>query len=623
MNMKNNNKIKSAFVLAVSLLSFSSCSDFLERYPQDAMSDKDYFTQDSDLKYYMNGLYDGILRSANSIKWTNLNTANDDWASNSPSSTLMQHSTSGLASETNSTWNNAYDYIRKVNYFLENAYRISNMGKVGKHYLGEGYYCRAAKYFDLLQTFGGVPYISKVLNVDSPELYTLRSSRKELAEKIIADLDSAVIYCDWKGEGEAKSGRINKESALIMQSRVALYEGSWEYYHGKKGTKFQVEGSNGEIFLNKAVEAGQKLIEKHGNNIFIGSADNEYFDYFNQIDYGNIQGAFFYKIYSRSLGVINKWGRSYAEGNDAGMTKSAIDSYVMSDGKPLEVSSVKLENETMNELCAKKDPRLSQTIWYPAKGRFIDILGPVDHAYRTCYPGLIQNQQRRPAYTGYRPWKGTNYDPTEIDNGETDDLILRYEEGLLNYAEAKAILGSIEQSDLDKSINVIRSRVNLPPMILDEVNSWTISYDKRNGYDPSSKNIVNEIRRERRVEFMLEGLRFMDIKRWAMLDDVFNGWKPVGAYAQEYVDYWNNPDRLAEDGFDWKSPEEVKLVKGVNYDTIGDYINPFFKNADFQPSGRGYYIDPDRDYLQAIPKEEITLYKDKGNVVLEQNPGWF
>lgn len=607
---------------SVSLL--SGCSDFLEKYPQDAMSDQDYFTKDTDLEYYMNGLYDGILRSANSLKWSNLNTANDDWAGNTPSTTLMQHSTSGLASETSDTWNNAYDYIRKANYFLENAYRVPNMGKIGKHYLGEGYYCRAVKYFDLLQTFGGVPYISKVLNVDSEELYTPRSSRKEIAEKIVADLDSAILYCDWKGEGEASAGRINKEAALVMQSRVALYEGSWEYYHGKKGSKFQVQGSDGSVFLKKGIEAGEQLIEKYGSNIYRGSSENEYFDYFNQSDYEKIQGAFLYKVYSRSLGIINNWGRSYAEGVDAGLTKSAIDAYVMSDGKPIEVSTVILDNQTMNELCLKKDPRLSQTIWYPAKGRFIDYLGAVDHAYKTSYPGLIQNQQRRPAYTGFRIWKGTSFDPAEIDNGEVDDLILRYEEALLNYVEAKAILGLVTQDDLDKTINVIRSRVNLPNMSLSEVNGWNIDYDKRNGYDPSAPNIVNEIRRERRVELMLEGLRFMDIKRWAMLDDVFNGWKPVGAYAQEYVDYWNNPDRLAADGFDWKSPEEVKLEKGINYDTIGDYINPFFKHADFQPnSGRGYYVDPDRDYLSSIPREEITLYKNKGNVTLEQNPGWF
>lgn len=387
MKMKYN--IISIMTMFASVSLLSGCSDFLEKYPQDAMSDQDYFTKDTDLEYYMNGLYDGILRSANSLKWSNLNTANDDWAGNTPSTTLMQHSTSGLASETSDTWNNAYDYIRKANYFLENAYRVPNMGKIGKHYLGEGYYCRAVKYFDLLQTFGGVPYISKVLNVDSEELYTPRSSRKEIAEKIVADLDSAILYCDWKGEGEASAGRINKEAALVMQSRVALYEGSWEYYHGKKGSKFQVQGSDGSVFLKKGIEAGEQLIEKYGSNIYRGSSENEYFDYFNQSDYEKIQGAFLYKVYSRSLGIINNWGRSYAEGVDAGLTKSAIDAYVMSDGKPIEVSTVILDNQTMNELCLKKDPRLSQTIWYPAKGRFIDYLGAVDHAYKTSYPGLI------------------------------------------------------------------------------------------------------------------------------------------------------------------------------------------------------------------------------------------
>ena len=149
-------------------------------------------------------------------------------------------------------------------------------------------------------------------------------------------------------------------------------------------------------------------------------------------------------------------------------------------------------------------------------------------------------------------------------------------------------------------------------------------YDKRNGYDPSAANIVNEIRRERRVELMLEGLRLMDIKRWAMFDDVFNGWKPVGAHAQEYLDYWNDEEKLKEDGFDWKKPEEVLLTQGGNFDVIDGWINPMYKNADFKAnSGRGYYIDPDRDYLNSIPRSEILLYKEKAGVTLEQNPGWY
>lgn len=620
--MKNN--IKQMVVAVSCLFTICGCSDFLERYPLDAMNDKDYFTVDTDLKYYMNGMYhDGVIRNMGT-RWNDLNKGNDDWVTNAPADTLMRHSVSGNAAEKSANWNNAYDYIRKANYFLENAYNVNPMTAVGKHYLGEGYFCRAFKYFELLQDFGGVPYIDKSLNTDSEELYRPRDSRQYIAEKIIVDLDSAILYLNWKGEGEAIAGRINKEAALVLKTRVALFEGSWEYFHSRKGTKFRVEGSDGSDFLKKAVEAGDMLIAKEGGSLFRGTEGNEYFDYFNQMDYEKIQGAYLYKAYSRSAGIVQKWYRSYAEGFTGSLTKAAVDAYLMRDGKPAEISAVSTENETMNELAQNKDPRLGQTIWYPARGTFYSFWPLADHNYKTSYPGLVQKQQRNPAYSGYRIWKGVSFDHSELDNGEMDDMIIRYEEALLNYAEAKSILGTITQADLDKSINYIRARVNMPGMNLSEINGWNITYSKRNGYDPAMSNIVNEIRRERRVEFMLEGLRSTDIRRWALYDDVFNGWKPVGAYAEEYTDYWNNPERVLADGFDWVPVDEVKIQQGKDFDVIGNYINPFFKNADFKENeGRGYYVDPNRDYLNAIPREEIILYKDKAGVTLEQNPGWF
>lgn len=606
------------------LLCFTACSDFLERYPLDAMSDQAYFSNETDLEYYVNGLYNtNIIRTQSPYRWQNLNGANDDVVGNSPSSALMQHSNSGVASETDKNWSDSYNYLRNVNYFLTNAYRVKNLTKAGRHFLGEGYYCRASKYFDLLQTFGGVPFIDKVLGTESPELYQPRMSRIELVKHILADLDSAVVNCNWKGEGKAVAGRINKEAALVMQSRVALYEGSWEYYHGRKNSKFKVANENGRAFLEKAVEAGDALIKKHAGRLYKGPVGNEYFEYFNQKDYANIPGAFLYKSYSRSLAVVQTWCRSYAEGMIS-LTKNAVEAYLLKDGKPAEISSISCDPRSMVSMAENKDPRLAQTIWTPNKGRIYDYLPTIPNAYKTRYPGLILNQQRNPCYSGYRAWKGVSYDAAEFDNGEVDDLILRYEEALLNYAEAKAILGAITQQDLDNSINYIRERVGMPKMILSEINGWNITYDQKEGYDPTAPNILNEIRRERRVELMLEGLRFSDIKRWALLAEVFNGWIPLGANAQEFVNYWNSEAELKKDGFDWKTPAEVRLIQGNNYDVINGWINPMFKNADFKPgTGRGYYISADRDYLNSIPRSEIILYRQKAGVTLEQNPGWF
>lgn len=621
--MKLNNKIKSIFIGFSSVMLLGSCSDFLEKYPLDAMGDNSYFTKETDLKYYMNGVIGGIVRNNDRHRWDALNSANDDCVAGSPSGTLMHHSSSGMAGNTSGTWNNSYAYIRKINYFLENSAKLENMTSVGNHYLGEGYYLRAQKYFDLLQTYGGVPYIDKVLNVDSKEMYNPRESRSFITDKILADLDSAIELLSWRGVGEAKAGRINKEMALVLKTRVALFEGSWEYYHGKKKTPFAVSGSNGQKYLQQVESAAKMLIEKHGNNLYKGAPGSEYFDLFNQKEYEKIPGAFFYKSFSRAIGMVQWWFRNYTEGFGVCLTKSAVDSYLMRDGKPIEVSSIKVTEETMNELCVKKDPRLEQTMWCPSKGKFSEFFPGHTFAYSTSYPGIIQSQLYHPAYTGYRIWKGTCFDQNEFDNGEVDDLIMRYEEGLLNFAEAKAILGTITQEDLDHSINYIRARVGMPGMNLNEINSWDITYSPRYGYDPSAENIVNEIRRERRVELILEGNRFTDIKRWAMLDDVFNGWIPLGAKAKEFVDYWNDEERLKADGFE-KPFKDVRLTKGGNYNEIDGYINPFFKHADFKDaSSRGYYVEPTRDYLDFVPREEINIYKDKANVTLEQNPGWF
>ena len=199
-------------------------------------------------------------------------------------------------------------------------------------------------------------------------------TRQYIAERIIEDLDIAIENLQWKGSGSATAGRINKEAALIMKSRVGLYEGSWEYYHGRKNTPFKASEDKSAFFLGKAVEAGQMLIDKHGGNLYKGSTGNEYFDYFTQYDYSNVPGAFLYKVYSRSLNVIQTWGRAYSEGFNGGLTRDAVDCYLMTDGKPAEISSVTYDPKLMNSLSENKDPRLDQTIWTPNKGRFADLM---------------------------------------------------------------------------------------------------------------------------------------------------------------------------------------------------------------------------------------------------------
>lgn len=609
--------------ITVLLLVFSACNeDFLNRYPEDAMSDATFFTKASDFKTYVNGLYSGIIRNVSNNRWVNLENGSDNLFTESPHSSLMRHSISGAANETSGTWNGGYNNIREVNYVLNSKDKLSPRNEIADHYIGEAHFIRAWHYFDLLQAFGGVPYIDIVVGTDSPELFKVRDSRDFIASKILQDLDSAIALLNWKGSGEAKPPRINKESALLMKTRVALYEGSWEYYHGRKNTPFKVDGSDGTDFLNEVITAGDMLIDHQGTNIFQGPAGAEYSDLFNRDDYSNIPGAFLYKHYDVSLGVPSGETRATLLQYQAGLTKNAVFTYLMNDGKPEEISTIDFDYKDQNSLINSRDPRLYQTIYAPERGPFTETYDFIsfENLFGSIYANLTNIWSGKGGFTIF---KGTVFSTVTLDQNNTDDLIFRYGEALLNYAEAKAILGTITQNDIDNTVNVLRTRVGMVPLNLAEVNSWNVTYAPGEGYDPGAPNILNEIRRERRVELILEGFRTTDIKRWALYDDTFNGYKPVGAYYQELADYWNNPDNIIEAGFPESKIEDLKLIKGQNIDALGEYVNPFWQNSDFSPTGRGYYIDPGRDYLQAIPKKEIDFYREKGGVNLQQNPGWF
>lgn len=620
-------KILFYLIIFASMSTFSCEEDYLNRYPLDAMSDETYFTKTSDLQNYMNGMYGRMLRKP-APRWSALENGSDNWVANSPHSSLMRHSTTGEAPATSSTWNDWYTYIRQVNYCLENAGRVPESVQAD-HYIGEAYYARAWAYFNLLQNFGGVPYIDKVLNINSKELYNERASRDFIASKIMEDIDKAIAKLHWKGEGEAVTQRLNKQAALVLKSRIALFEGSWEYYHARKGTPFAVSGQNGNEFLNKAVEAGEMLMAHEQAHIYRGSAGSEYFDLFIQKDYASIPGAYLYYGYDRSFQITQNFIDELGRGGHGALNKTVLDAYLMKDGKPSEISSLSLDELSQASYGINKDPRLRQTIYTPDRGvltQYMSNGGTVALILPIRFTGINNpNQEREVGPSGIRVWKGMSFDESEWRNGEVDDLIMRYAEALLNFAEAKAILGTITQSDLDKSINLLRDRVGMPPMILGDINSWAVSYTEKDGYDPSANNIVNEIRRERRVELLLEGFRKTDIKRWALLAEVFNGTKPLGAPAKELADYWNDSDGLVADGWPAQSIESVSMTLGLNYgvDPTGNFINPYFQNSDFSETGRGYYVNPDRDYLNGIPKDEIELYQSKGGVTLLQNPGWF
>jgi starch-binding outer membrane protein, SusD/RagB family len=628
--MKPIIKYSAIFLLALAFGSTSCRKDFLERYPLDNMSDATFFSSPNDLKVYVNGFYPLFPRYHFQAQFdgpTNLNAdANSDiLIATNPASGLLQRGSTGQAPLTNGGWTSSFTWIRRTNYFLNNYQRVTPRTTETRQFTGEGYFFRAWVYYNMLVQFGDVPIITEVLNTDSPELYKPRDSRYDVAKFIIQDLDSAISNLGWKNSTYAGVGRVNKEAAIVMKARVALFEGTWERYHGRKNTPFMVTGKNGDEFLQLIEPAVLELIAKQGSALFTagGPYNEPYNQLFSQKDASKTAGVFLYRVYDATQIVGHNFFDNVVDPNFTA-SRSMLEAYLDKQGKPQSISNLPLDQNSLTNLADNLDPRFRQTIWTPDRGPQNKLIGLEKQALPSRYPMINNAFSSNYAAGGLRLWKGAILDANEWRNGSTDDVLIRYAEGLLALAEAKAILGTITQGDLDKTVNLLRSRVGMVSMQLSDVNSWLITYEREKGFDPTEPKIVNEIRRERLVELAFEGHRVDDLKRWAVYDDVVNGFKPQGAHYQEFFDYFNNPALLTADGFNATDAAKSKLTLGVNFDIDSEgYINPYFKVPEFKSGGAGYFIEAGRSYLSPIPRAEIDLYKEKGGVTLTQNPGWF
>ena len=201
--------------------------------------------------------------------------------------------------------------------------------------------------------------------------------------------------------------------------------------------------------------------------------------------------------------------------------------------------------------------------------------------------------------------------------------VFRYAEVLLNYAEAKAEAGTVSQGDLDISVNELRKRVGMPPMIMSEVNSnpdWYL-LSPETGFtnvDGSNIGLILEIRRERTVELAVEGFRWDDLMRWKAgycIDQPITGLYFPGPGEYDLSgDGKTDVIIYSENGSKPDAPSGV-LVLRLNHDvklTGGSkgYLNPH-RDVLRTP------FNENRDYLYPIPPAERSL-----NPNLTQNPGW-
>lgn len=570
-------------IFSFAILILGSCNDdFLQREPTKNVTDGNYFNSKAELELYANSFYTYV---------PGYNIVESDFTT-SDNVELSSYSAflAGVRTVPASGGGWSWTTLRDINYFLENYRKAALDANTLNYYEGLAKFFRAWFYFDKIQLFGDVPWYSKPLNTTSSELYNKRDSRTLIADSILSDLNVAI---NWLGTDRSPT-RISKWTALALKSRFCLYEGTYRKYHTHLGLE-----NTANKFLQECVDASSELIQNSGYTIYNTGRETDYQDIFTS-DVPNPE-YILARVYSKELNMVH--GLNYALLSPtmlggSGMTKQMVESYLMLDGAFFS-SLPGYKTLTFSEETVGRDRRLSQTIRTPGYKR----LGTSE----TLLPDFEK------AATGYQIVKFVTSPENDTYNESSNAIpIFRFSEILLNYAEAKAELGTLNQTDIDNTLNRTRKRGGLPDLKIDEL---SIDPSQQALYPNVSNAAILEIRRERRIELAFEGLRRFDLMRWRrgpLIAQRFTGMYFTEMNTQDLDGDGTNDFMIVKSPPSNPNPNITYLILGdskiLSHDTYG-YLLP-------QPYTVKTFNE-DRDYLYPIPLNELTI-----NENLTQNPGW-
>ncbi len=577
-------------ILTLLIFSFlTSCNndDFLERTPISELSPENSFNTAQDLELYTNSFYNDLSGFGGVIERDNLS---DNILFNGvPNEQTGQRLVPSEAGSSGWSWGD----LRKINIFFENFERCDDEDAV-KEYSGVAYFFRALFYYNKIKRFGDVPWYDEVIgSTDTDLLLKPRDSRVFVVEKMIEDIDRAIENLNT----DQASDRVNRWTALALKSRICLFEGTFRKYH----SNLNLPGA--ETLLTLAAEAAERVIQESPYSLYsTGNTGIDYRDLFAS-ESAIESEVMLTRRYSSDLDVVNSINYYFTSPTqqDVGLTKSIVDTYLMSDGTAF-TSQPNYETLEFNAETSNRDPRMEQTIRTPG------------------YTRIGNNNEVLPDFSasisGYQIAKYVADESQDgFEAGFQDIPIMRYAEVLLNFAEAKAELGTLTQADLDASITLLRSRVGMPALNLSNANSNVdpILQSRYPNIGGSNQGIILEIRRERRVELVLEGFRYDDLMRWKngkALEDHFKGMYFSGFGAFDINGDSTLDVEIFQGSTTTTAPQSVEIggVISLSNGSSGNLV-PFLD--------RPKSFDESRDYLYPIPFGDIQL-----NPNLEQNPNW-
>ncbi len=589
---------KTVYILLSVLAGFilSGCDKMLDVYPKDRMSPETFFKSEKELQAFGMNFYE-MLPGGASLYIEDADTYIQMG---------LVDEQKGTRTIPNSGGGWSWGALRNVNTMLSYLGNCSDAA-VRARYEGFARFFRAWYYFGMLKRFGDVPwYDQPVGSADTEALNRPRDSREFILGKMLEDLDCAI-----ENLPSTKSAyEITKWTAMALKSRVLLFEGTFRKYH----TEFEYGAGahDWQWYLDECARVSEAFLSTSGYTLHTaGGAKKAYYSLFTTSDaIENTDEVILARNYNTAYNVVHDaTGLMHASTRGRyGMTRKLVASYLMADGSRF---TDKPGWETMGfvEECADRDPRLAQTIRTPGYTRLGDT-APCPPEFQYCL-------------TGYHPVKYVvEMEKDAYNSSDTDLIIFRAAEVMLNLAEAKAEAGTLTQEDLDKTVNRIRSRAGMPALGMAAANANPdpfLTNEAWGGYQNVSganKGVILEIRRERAIELAQEGFRYYDIIRWKE-GKIFEK-QYYGMYFPGEGEYDLNADGIPDLLLygDTKpastAPAQYKVgsTDFILSDGASGHVN-LYKELQCR-------WNESRDYLYPIPLDERRL--TGGTLV--QNPGW-
>jgi starch-binding outer membrane protein, SusD/RagB family len=609
--MKNSKYLYSL----LACLFFMSCDKVLDRPPQTSYVDDKYWRNEDDVRMYANAYYPNYFTGFSTGFTTDFTpvrgyTFCDDLTGKNVQSSFessiptSRGSTSEAAAWMSTyagpTWN--FSWVRKSNVFLD---RLENVVKPNltqdayKHWTAVARFFRGFEYYRLVSVFGDVPFFDKVVeNTDLATLYKDRDNRGVVMDKVYDDF-KFVLANIRENDGPQY---LNKNIAAAFISSFMLFEGSFQHYHG-------LDAARAKKYLEFAVEAAGIVITSNKFNF-----SRDFKSIFSSESLAGHPEVLLYRAYDAALTITHAIG-SYQNGTEVvGVDANLvlIKSFLANDGKVWQNSSVaNASSFAIADLVKTRDPRFEASFVDKTLASSATLLYGYKFASREAITYI-----------------GKAYPAAWGSNTNTSDApIMRLAEVVLNWIEAKALLAeyfggpAVTQPDLDKSINAIRNRpldaaaiakgvAKTAPLLLSAIPN-----------DPSRDTDVPallwEIRRERRVEFVFEHTRLLDLKRWKKLNnmdfstnpDYFLGpWVNVQTEIPSYLTTGNIGKIRVK-----KTDGTIVTWNGTNGSSMVGFW--MVENA------QNRLPFSEKNYLAPVGQSQITQYEEKG-YKLSQTKNW-